>query len=50
LYIAGIRIEPATSEPTPITDAPAPSNAAFKEINLKELVEHYFSEISFTIE
>jgi hypothetical protein len=43
LHIAGTRIEPATSEPIPITDAPAPISAAFKKLNLKELFECYFS-------
>ena len=44
LYIAGIRIEPATSEATPITDAPEAISTAFKKICLKELAECHISE------
>lgn len=44
LYIAGIRIEPATSDPTPITDAPEAISAAFKKVCLKELIDCYISE------
>jgi hypothetical protein len=49
LYIAGTRIEPATSEATPITDAPEAISAAFKKISLKELAECYISETCFNI-
>jgi len=37
LYIAGIRIEPATSEATPITDAPEAISAAYKKTCLKRI-------------
>jgi hypothetical protein len=50
LYIAGMRMEPATSEPTPITDAAAPINAAFKKINVQELFDCYFSGTFFLYE
>lgn len=49
LYIAGRRTEPATSEPTPITDAPEAISAAFKKINLKELVECYILKPFFSV-
>lgn len=37
LYIAGTRIEPATSEATPITDAPEAISTAYKKICLKRI-------------